>query len=90
MNAPVLFAEGRPLRLGKRLGKGGEGEVYALEDRGDQALKVYTVADVLSREPKIAAMVRAGLARNSELVSYTSAILTDARGRFAGFLSRIE
>ena len=45
MTAPVVFSEGRPIRLGKRIGKGGEGEVYAIEGRADQALKFYTLSD---------------------------------------------
>jgi len=89
MTTPILLLEGRPIRLGKRIGKGGEGEVYAVEGRADQALKVYTVGDIGDRAAKVEAMVRAGLAGASKLVSYPSAVVTDTKGRFAGFLMRL-
>ncbi len=89
MTAKALFLEGRPVRLGPQIGKGGEGEVYALAGRADQALKLYTVDDVLAREGKITAMVKASLAQQTSLVSYPSAVVTDDRGRFAGFLMKL-
>lgn len=89
MTGPILFIEGRPIRLGKRIGKGGEGEVYAVEGRADQALKFYTVGDTGDRAAKVEAMVRAGLAGASKLVSYPSAVVTDSKGKFAGFLMRL-
>ncbi len=89
MTGPTLFLQGRPVRLGKRIGKGGEGEVYAVEGRADQALKFYTLNDTGDRAAKVEAMVRAGLASASKLVSYPSAIVTDSKGRFAGFLMRL-
>ncbi|MDX5983231.1 TonB family protein [Sphingomonas echinoides] len=89
MTVPTLLLEGRPIRLGKRIGKGGEGEVYAVEGRADQALKVYTIGDTGDRAAKVEAMVRAGLAGASKLVSYPSAVVTDSKGRFAGFLMRL-
>jgi len=89
MTGPILFLEGSPIRLGKRIGKGGEGEVYAVEGRADQALKFYTIGNTGERAAKVQAMVRAGLAGASKLVSYPSAIVTDSKGRFAGFLMRL-
>ena len=65
MSPPPLFVGSRPLRVGPRVGKGGEGEVYSIDDAAGQAVKFYTVADVLDRQSKIAAMIRAGLARDS-------------------------
>lgn len=89
MKMPPLFVSGRPLRIGKRLGKGGEGEVYALDDHPGQAIKFYTLADLASREAKIIAMVQAQLAQQSKLVSFPSAIVTDRQGRFAGFMMKL-
>lgn len=89
MTVPQLFLDGRPLRLGKRIGKGGEGEVYALDGRADQALKFYTSADPGGRGAKVEAMVRAGLANRSKLVSFPSAVIRDSNGQLAGFLMRL-
>jgi len=89
MKMPPLFVAGRPLRIGERLGKGGEGEVYALDDHPGQAIKFYTLADLASREAKIIAMVQAQLAQQSKLVSFPSAVVTDRQGRFAGFMMKL-
>jgi DNA-binding helix-hairpin-helix protein with protein kinase domain len=86
VNAPTYFGPGRrPLALGKRLGKGGEGEVYALADRPKEAVKLYTLTDLESRHLKIAAMIDAGLAKQSSLVAFPIELVTDSKGRFAGF-----
>lgn len=89
MSPPPLFVGSRPLRVGPRIGKGGEGEVYSIDDAVGQAVKFYTVADVLDRQSKIAAMIRAGLARDSSLVAFPSEMVMDANGRFAGFLMKL-
>lgn len=89
MTAPQLFLDGRPLRLGKRIGKGGEGEVYAVNGRADQALKFYTSSDPGERGAKVEAMVRAGLASRSKLVSFPSAVIRDSKGQLVGFLMRL-
>ena len=49
-----LLVRGQAVRLGPRIGKGGEGEVYKVEGL-DCAAKVYTLKDDANREPKIAA-----------------------------------
>ena len=46
------------MRLGRRIGKGGEGEVYALADDPRRVVKFYTAHDGLDREVKISAIVR--------------------------------
>ena len=87
MTAPRLFdASGRPLSLGNRIGKGGEGEVYSLADNDNIAVKFYTVADVGSRRDKILAMIRAELAQKSPLAAFPQSIVKDQSGAFAGFI----
>ena len=71
MKPPALLGEdGRAIGLGKRIGRGGEGEVFALAEASGQAAKLYTVTDLGEREAKIAAMVAARLAASSDLVAF--------------------
>jgi DNA-binding helix-hairpin-helix protein with protein kinase domain len=86
MKTPRLFtADGRPLTLDRRVGKGGEGEVYALASSPDTLVKFYTLADLASREAKVKRMIVAGLAGTSPLVSFPLAVVRDKAGKFAGF-----
>ncbi|MEM6849860.1 MAG: hypothetical protein AAF580_17645, partial [Pseudomonadota bacterium] len=80
-----FFANGAPLRLGDRLGKGGEGEVFALADQPNLAAKIYHADRAPARRAKIAAMVAAPLQAGG-LVAAPSAIITDGTGAFSGFL----
>lgn len=76
-------------QLGKRIGKGGEGEVYAVAGKPDQAAKLYNATLAGTREEKVRAMVTHALARSTELVAFPSDIVTDPKGRFLGFLMRL-
>lgn len=75
--------------LGKRLGSGGEGEVYALASRGDLAVKIYKENVRFARESKVRAMVDGQLSSRTSLVAFPSAIATDSSGRFLGFVMRL-
>lgn len=89
MSSMTLFLDGKPVRLGKRIGKGGEGEVYALEGDNTRALKLYTIQDLASREAKVLAMLRAQLAKRSRLVAFPQAIVKTKDGRFIGFVMNL-
>lgn len=89
MTSTELYVNSKPVRLGSRVGKGGEGEVFALSDDSSLAIKIYTTADVASRERKIAAMVRAELAKQTPLVAFPITIARRRDGSFAGFLMRL-
>lgn len=80
---------GRSHALGGRIGKGGEGEVYGIEGQPDGAVKIYRQELRAQREPKVRAMVDAALAATTKLVAFPSAIATDAKGSFVGFLMRL-
>lgn len=80
---------GKLYQVGKRIGKGGEGEVYTLQDNKDLALKIYTIQDKSTREQKISAMVNLGLAAKYELVSFPVAIARTSDGAFLGFVMRL-
>ena len=88
MNDAVVIDDHR-VRLEKRIGKGGEGEVYRLTGDAKHAVKLYTVADVAEREKKIHAMIRAGLAQHAPQVAFPLAVARTASGKFAGFLMRL-
>ena len=89
MTQPAIKIDGRPFALGKRIGKGGEGEVFAVENKPDGAVKIYKDELRAKREPKVRAMVLADLADTTKLVAFPAAIATDGKGGFLGFLMRL-
>ncbi|WP_321402910.1 topoisomerase DNA-binding C4 zinc finger domain-containing protein [Maridesulfovibrio sp.] len=70
------------------IGKGGEGEVYAVKGFSGQAVKIYNTTVRAKREEKVRAMVRNGLAVKTELVAYPNEVVTDLSGKFLGFAMR--
>lgn len=68
-----------------RLGRGGEGEVFALADGSPRALKIYASPDG-RREAKVLSMVAAGLARRCPGVAFPEAPAYAHDGSFAGFV----
>src|SRR5690606_25055004 len=88
MTLRQVYVNGKLLDLGKRIGRGGEGEVYALGD-GRSAVKLYTTNDRLSREPKINALVHSGAHSRTNLVAFPSAIARFKNGEFAGFVMNL-
>jgi len=71
------------------IGKGGEGEVYAIKGRSGQAVKIYNTGLRAKREDKVRAMVGEGLAVKTALVAYPGEVVTDRRGNFLGFVMRL-
>lgn len=71
------------------IGKGGEGEVYAIKGRSRLAVKIYNTSLRAKREDKVRAMVSEGLAVKTDLVAYPSDVVTDRRGNFLGFVMRL-
>jgi DNA-binding helix-hairpin-helix protein with protein kinase domain len=86
MKVQDLVIDGRPVSLGRCIGKGGEGEVFELDD--GNAVKLYKKPDA-AREAKVSAMVSAGLASRSELIAFPLAVARRRRGEFAGFSMRL-
>lgn len=89
MNPLHVVAEGRPLTLGRLIGKGGEGNVYAVAGDSAHVVKLYTLADKASREGKVAAMVRSGLAQRTKLIAFPVAVVRTPDGVFAGFVMKL-
>ncbi len=91
MRAPDLYLEGRRVDLVKRIGKGGEGEVWLAGGEPKRAVKYYTIRDLSDREAKVRAMVRLALADSYRLASFPRQIATTKAGAFVGFsMSLVE
>jgi DNA-binding helix-hairpin-helix protein with protein kinase domain len=88
MSGSVQIA-GKRATLGKSLGRGGEGDVYALPEQAGLAVKIYKEAIRSSREGKVRAMVESRLAERTTLVAFPTALATDGSGAFAGFAMRL-
>lgn len=89
MSLDKLFAGTDELHVGKRIGKGGEGEVYALINLPGYAVKAYLPMVVASREAKIRAMVDANLHSSINTVAFPTKVVADRKGSFVGFLMRL-
>ncbi|TNJ40112.1 hypothetical protein FGF66_02155 [Chlorobaculum thiosulfatiphilum] len=70
------------------IGKGGEGEVYAIKGHSGLAVKIYNTSLRAKREAKVRAMVADGLAVKTDLIAYPGDVVTDRRGNFLGFVMR--
>ena len=75
--------------VAEMIGKGGEGEVYAIKGRAGQAVKIYNANLRPKRERKVRAMVGEGLAVKTNLIAYPGEIVTDRNGNFLGFVMRL-
>lgn len=84
----LRLGSGRRLKLGERLGRGGEGSVYAAANRRNHAVKLYKAPDKPQLANKIAAMVDAGLARQSPFAAFPVDVVHTQDGAFAGFLMK--
>ncbi|WP_167332133.1 helix-hairpin-helix domain-containing protein [Pseudomonas vranovensis] len=89
MKSPPVRIAGKNEQLDKRLGKGGEGDVYGLVGHADRAVKIYKAEIRRSRESKVRAMVEGRLAEATTLVAFPSEVVTDSSGNFAGFSMRL-
>lgn len=89
MNTSSVRVSGKSEQLDKKLGKGGEGDVYALAGRPDRAVKIYKAELRTSRESKVRAMVEGRLAESTGLVAFPFDVVTDPSGVFAGFSMRL-
>lgn len=89
MSIDQVFVDKLPLRLGRRIGRGGEGDVFEVAGDSGSAIKLYTIANPSLREHKVAAMVANGLATKSSLTSFPNALARDRNGKFLGFRMRL-
>lgn len=89
MTHTEVYVDKHLYRLGHRVGKGGEGVVFAIGDDNKYAVKIYTTSDGVSKEDKISAMVRAQLAEHAPLVAFPISIARSKNGAFVGFVMKL-
>lgn len=89
MKTSKLFVGRHELHIDKRIGKGGEGEVFAISNMPGFAVKTYLPGIVAERENKVRAMVSARLADNASMVAFPQHVVVDERGNFVGFVMRL-
>jgi DNA-binding helix-hairpin-helix protein with protein kinase domain len=78
----------QPIKLGQRIGKGGEGEVYAASGSSQLAIKIYTTPNKREKEAKVLAMIQAGLTKNCPFVAFPIEVVRSRDGSFLGFSMR--
>jgi DNA-binding helix-hairpin-helix protein with protein kinase domain len=88
MKTQTLYTEGQPIKLGTRIGRGGEGEVFAVAGASDTLVKIYTLPDLRSREAKVRRMITADLANTTKFITFPVAPVRDGAGKFTGFTMR--
>lgn len=89
MTPQEVFVNNRSIKLGRLIGRGGEGAVYALEGDTTHAIKLYTVRGASTREEKVEAMVRAGLSSKTPLIAFPVSSARAPGGAFQGFVMRL-
>jgi len=88
-NELVYTWSGSPLRLGREIGRGGEGVVYEIEGRAEQVAKVYLSPVDSQKTAKLQTMVLKRTDALTKLAAWPSDILLKApRGRVTGLLMK--
>ncbi|MFG6086118.1 helix-hairpin-helix domain-containing protein [Stenotrophomonas indicatrix] len=86
MPPPVLVGKSGPVRLGKQLGRGGEGTVFEVEGKPDSAAKIYLAAISSERADKLLAMAALRTAALDQLTAWPTDVLRQSDGRVCGFV----
>src|SRR5258708_27680838 len=86
--AVIKDSNGGQIRLGRQIGKGGEGAVFETQNHSEVAVKLYWPNKAASRRDKIAAMVASAWSKSSSFVAYPIDALYTPAGVFAGFAMR--
>ena len=84
-----MYVNGSRLELGKRIGKGGEGEVFLAQSQGKTAVKIYASKLAHTREDKVVAMVDGGLWKESNLIAFPKGVVRSKKGEFLGFTMNV-
>lgn len=77
--------DGRPVVLGKRLGRGGEGAVHLIANAPGYAVKVYHEYDA-RRSARLSAALRTDYAHSVPAVAWPRRLVMDQEGRKVGFI----
>lgn len=84
-----IYVNGSRLELGKRIGKGGEGEVFLAANQNQTAVKIYAPKLSSSREDKVVAMVEKDLWKESNLIAFPKGIVRSKKNEFLGFTMNV-
>ncbi len=87
LGVDLVTASGLRLRLGKSIGKGGEGQIFQLESDRPFAVKLYIDGKAATRRDKINAMIADKLFERTPFVAFPIEAVT-SKGVFAGFTMR--
>lgn len=82
----TLVRSGRPVRLGERLGGGGEAAIFACLDRPDLAAKIYLSPPDRTKAAKLAAMADGGQPALVRVAAWPVDLLADSRKTVQGFV----
>lgn len=82
----LVDEQGRPLRLGQKLGEGGEGAVYRLAGHSSQAIKVYASPLTGERAQKIKILTQFSQPDINRFTAWPSGLVLDEKGRARGLL----
>jgi DNA-binding helix-hairpin-helix protein with protein kinase domain len=87
MQETFFNSKGEIVRFGQRVGAGGEGRVYEVQDRCDLVAKVYYEMPPAEKAEKLVALTRFSAERLRGLSAWPIDVLRDRRnGRVAGFV----
>lgn len=84
--APFVDEQGRPLRLGDKLGEGGEGAVYRLAGQSSQAIKIYASPLTAERAQKVRILAQFRQTDVQRFTAWPSGLVLDDKGRAHGLL----
>jgi DNA-binding helix-hairpin-helix protein with protein kinase domain len=82
----LVDEQGRPLRLGDKLGEGGEGAVYRLAGRSSQAIKIYASPLTVERAQKIKILAQFSQTDIGRFTAWPSGLVLDENGQARGLL----
>jgi len=87
MQETFFNSKGEIIRLGQRVGAGGEGGVYGVQNRDELVAKVYYEMPPAEKAKKLVALTRLGSERLRGLSAWPIDVLRDRRkGRIAGYV----
>jgi DNA-binding helix-hairpin-helix protein with protein kinase domain len=82
----LVDESGQPVRLGDKLGEGGEGKVYRLSDRSSLAIKVYSSPLSAEKVHKIRVLTQLAMPEIVKFTAWPSGLALDTNGRPRGLL----
>ena len=90
MTMNSVLINGKKHQLGKRIGRGGEGDVFLLAEDNSLAVKIYTLNTLGDREEKIRAFIEEKLFERASQVAFPIAeVFNSKNGAFLGFTMRM-